>query len=226
MEKPEFCATVEVLRGLEPGQLGLVSDFARLLTGPADATESEMAAGAVTAMKLSAVVQGSGAEWLRRFESTVFWAADGARSPAAWLDSHAECSKLRAGSTLKRARTLARLPIVEAAFSAGRLGDEKIRLACDHVLELIALRSRSQWRTNTRRVVANEDHRPSVVSPRCDQPADVPFTIGIVPFSPLSVVESLLDVDDHERGAVLPILHEKSLGPSFANSSREENGTM
>ena len=132
MDEQPFDLLQTALADLDAAQLGLVVDFAQLLTCPEGSADSELADGAVTAVRLSAVVEGCGARWLRRFEASGVWGFDGARSGAAWLDSHAETSKARAGSMLKRARTLPALPVFDTRLRvSGTLGAEKIKLLLD-----------------------------------------------------------------------------------------------
>ena len=97
MDEQPFGLLQSAIAGLDASQLGLVADFAQLLTCPEGSAAMGLADGAVNAVRLSAVVEGCGARWLRRFEASGVWGFDGARSGAAWLDTHAETSKAGPG---------------------------------------------------------------------------------------------------------------------------------
>ena len=128
MDERRVVQLQEVICTLPDADFALLADVASLLADPETATDAEAAEGAVTSLRVGAALEGTGARWLHRLESSVVWAADGARSPAAWLDTHAQASKARAGFLLARARKLASLPILERAFARGAIGDEKVKL--------------------------------------------------------------------------------------------------
>jgi hypothetical protein len=56
------------------------------------------------------------------------WAADGCTSAAVWLRNRRGCSGSTARERLRVARRLRHMPLVTAAFEAGRLSYEKVRL--------------------------------------------------------------------------------------------------
>ncbi len=118
-----------MLPALTSAQGALVSAFARLVAGtPAEATTGELVSAVHDLHHLDAVLAGAGHRWLSRWEASMDWACDGARSPAAWLSVNAEVSRERAATGLKTARVLLDLPVIADAARAGRLGPEKVRL--------------------------------------------------------------------------------------------------
>lgn len=126
-----FGEVVDGLRRLKASQLSIVADLVRVL-GPVDeAVDAEVPAVVLGAIRVEAAVQGSAAPWLRRFDSSLRWAADGARSPAAWVSRRVPVSTQRAGAALKRARVLATRSLVSRSFGRGRIGPEQVRMLLD-----------------------------------------------------------------------------------------------
>ena len=109
------------------------------------------------------------------------------------------------------ATTIAPMPRSRSHGSSARLADEgrvdllghqQVGLARDHLLEGVARLGRVQAPAGLRGVVAHEDDRAAVRAPVGEQAPDVGLAVGVVARAPRRVVEGLLDVDEHERGAV------------------------
>ena len=82
------------------------------------------------------------------------------------------------------------------------LGHQQVGLALDHLLEGVARLGGVQAPAGLRRVVAHEDDRAAVRAPMGEQAPDVGLAVGVVAGAPDRIVEGLLDVDEHERGAI------------------------
>jgi hypothetical protein len=65
---------------------------------------------------------------LADWDTREVWATDGASSGAAWLRNHVGCSIASARERLRVARRLRHMPLTTAAFDAGDLSFEKVRL--------------------------------------------------------------------------------------------------
>ena len=56
---------------------------------------------------------------------------DGARTAAGWLTARVDQTRGRCGADVQLARTLRAMPLVEAAFRAGRIGRAKVDLLAE-----------------------------------------------------------------------------------------------
>jgi hypothetical protein len=74
------------------------------------------------------------ARWAAEFETSGAWQASGAVSAQAWMMFHHHLSKAEAGRFLRWGRALGDLPLVDAAFSEGRItGDHvEVLVGLDH----------------------------------------------------------------------------------------------
>ncbi len=95
------------------------------LSGLTDGEITELVQVSATLAKLadSALVRAAG-----RLDTRRAWVAHGAQSGAAWVAWQCGLSRARAGAALKCARQLRAMPGVEAAFVAGQLSVEHVRL--------------------------------------------------------------------------------------------------
>ncbi len=65
------------------------------------------------------------------FDRRMLFSADAARSTAGWLTARVDQTRGRCGADVRLARTLREMPVVEAAFRAGRLGRAKVDLLAE-----------------------------------------------------------------------------------------------
>ena len=71
-----------------------------------------------------------------------------------------------------------------------------------------SLRAGGEWRRGRPRIVLHKHDWPILLPPRRDETEDVHLTIRIVPGSPIRrVIEALLDINDDQRRAPVPISH-------------------
>lgn len=110
----------------EPTPLSvLLAEVATWIDGPA--TEVSGGAKADRVLALDAVVDQlrlAQVQTLGAFDADVAWAPDGARSAAGWVSARGTVSRGRAGYLVARARDLRDAGPVEAAWRAGRIGEE------------------------------------------------------------------------------------------------------
>jgi Domain of unknown function (DUF222)/HNH endonuclease len=60
------------------------------------------------------------------FDASGEWKCDGAKTPVAWLDARCHSPKPEAWRRLRRARALAHLPVMTAAFAKGEIGAAQV----------------------------------------------------------------------------------------------------
>jgi len=80
------------------------------------------------ALRLKAQMDARTARWAAEFEASGAWQASGAVSAKAWLVHHCHLSPAEAGRLLRWGRALRDLPLVEAAFSEGRITGDHVDL--------------------------------------------------------------------------------------------------
>jgi hypothetical protein len=115
--------SVEVVqKELEAG----FAELAELLT--AEVSEGEVTESVVRAERLRSMAEAHSARAAGLLASSKAWVPDGARSARAWMQWRTRVPGERAGRALATARRLLRMPVVEAAFVAGDLTDEHVRL--------------------------------------------------------------------------------------------------
>lgn len=113
--------------GLDPEQVAEVQRFACLLRVSADAADgAAMAAWQLDRSRVQAVLDGVSLAATAAFESSLVWAADGARSPAAWLAANTATTRPAASIRLKTSRLAAGMVHVSAAARRGDLDAEKV----------------------------------------------------------------------------------------------------
>ncbi|CAN5523386.1 HNH endonuclease signature motif containing protein [soil metagenome] len=112
---------------LEPEQQAEVQRFAAMLATEADPGNGEaMASWQRDRAHLQAVLDGASLAATAAFESSLVWAADGARSAGAWLASNTSCTRVAANVRLKTARLARSMDHVSAAARSGALSAEKV----------------------------------------------------------------------------------------------------
>ena len=120
----------DALRTVEIVQKEIADRFTELaeLTGPDRLVASESGEAAVMAQRLRSMAEAHCARTAASADTSQAWVADGARSARDWLAWRAACSKGRAGADLRNGRRLRAMPGVEAAFLAGDLTADHVRL--------------------------------------------------------------------------------------------------
>ncbi len=93
---------------------------------PAELTEGEVADYARSAQQIRSLADAHCARAAGALEASRLWQADGARSPTAWLAWRCGIARGRASSAVVAARSLRRMPTVEAAVLAGQLTFEHV----------------------------------------------------------------------------------------------------
>lgn len=121
-----------------PGAHDVATLAERLEAEPADLPEAALIEHVLALHHLRARLDGALSAATSAFDAKKTWAADGARSGASWLAARAEVSSTAAKADVLLARHLRSMPVVEAAFRAGRLGRAKVlMLAKVHTPELV-----------------------------------------------------------------------------------------
>lgn len=128
MSELVFDEVVEGLRRLDAAQVSLVADLVRVLSPVGAAVDAEVGDVVLAAFRLEAALEGSAAQWLHRFDTSLGWAEDGARSAAGWVSVRVAVSKRRGGGAVKRARDLSAMAMAGEAFAGGRIGPEQVRM--------------------------------------------------------------------------------------------------
>jgi hypothetical protein len=91
-------------------------------------TDDEIAAHVLALEELEARVEGARIAAIDVFDRRQVYAADGARSAPGWLAARVDRTRTRCAADVDVARALRTLPVVAAAFRAGRLGRAKVDL--------------------------------------------------------------------------------------------------
>jgi hypothetical protein len=82
-------------------------------------------------------------------------------------------------------------------------------------LNRVSGRLRSKQTIGFDRVVNDVPNRPAAVSPCCEQPGNVRFSIRIVAFTPARVKERLLNIDDNQRCGLRQLRHLNAFAAVF-----------
>ena len=122
-----FDGSIDLPAGLDPAQRAEVQRFARLLATPADPDNgAAMARWQQDRARAQAVLDGASLTATAAFESSLVWAADGAKSAGAWLAANTSCSRVAANVRLKTARLARTMPHLSAAAQRGDLCADKV----------------------------------------------------------------------------------------------------
>ena len=94
---------------------------------PNDLTDAELADAVVELDTLRNQLQAAEAQVLRSFDVRKVWAADGAKSGAAWLDKRTRAPKDECSARLRLGRHMEHMALTREAFSAGEIGAAHVR---------------------------------------------------------------------------------------------------
>lgn len=116
-------------RSVDVVQKDIESCFAELaaLVG-SDLTEGEVVDYVRRSQRIRSMAEAQCARSAAALESSQAWVADGARSATAWIAWQCRTSQGRASSAVVASRGLRTMPLVEAAFIAGDLTGDHVRL--------------------------------------------------------------------------------------------------
>ena len=92
-----------------------------------DLTDEELADAAVELDRLRNAFAAGEAQLLRTFKVRGVYAADGAKSAAAWLATRTHAPKAECGSRLRLGKTMEDLPVAAEALAAGEIGPAQLR---------------------------------------------------------------------------------------------------
>ncbi|HEU5151264.1 MAG TPA: HNH endonuclease [Iamia sp.] len=95
---------------------------------PESLTDAEITAHLLALHRLTARVEGALVAATGVFDRRRLHAADAARTTAGWLAARVDRTRTRSGADVEVARALRAMPVVAAAFRAGRLGRAKVDL--------------------------------------------------------------------------------------------------
>lgn len=113
---------------------------------PVALTDGELAEALIAIDSLGSRIGARRSALVSRWDTSMIWAGDGARSAGAWLTARCEVSRGQAAWDVRQARALRHMPVVAAAFAEGRLGPAKVRslvTAREQVEETFA--AHEQW---------------------------------------------------------------------------------
>ena len=96
-------------------------------------TDHLLAVHALKARVEGALIAATGA-----FDRRMLHTADAARTAAGWLTARVDQTRSQCGHDVQHARTLRSMPVVEAAFRAGRIGRAKVNLLAETRTDEIA----------------------------------------------------------------------------------------
>jgi hypothetical protein len=114
MGSPSVCVEIE---RVEQGVDDLCALDAFTMSGPESIIRLE---------RLSTRIEYVKTKVLAEFEASGEWKADGAKTPAAWLDTRCHIPKADAWRLVRRASALAELPVAAAAFADGTIGAAQV----------------------------------------------------------------------------------------------------
>ncbi|HMJ75774.1 MAG TPA: hypothetical protein VK507_07365, partial [Iamia sp.] len=101
-------------------------------------TDGEIVERLLALHALRAKVEGALIAATDTFDRRMLFAADAARTTAGWLTARVDQTRSRCGADVQLARTLRDMPVVAAAFRAGRLGRVKVDLLAETRIPEIA----------------------------------------------------------------------------------------
>ena len=120
---------MEVRRPVEVIQKEIEARFAELAElSPADLAEGEVLDYVQRSERIRTMADAQCARAAGALESSQAWVADGARSPSAWTAWRCRIPKRRAAASGATARRLRNMPLAEAAFLAGRITSDHVRV--------------------------------------------------------------------------------------------------
>jgi hypothetical protein len=90
-------------------------------------TDGELAEALIAIDSLGSRIAARRSSLVSRWDASMIWAGDGARSAGAWLTARCEVTRGQASWEVHQARMLRAMPHVAAAFAEGRLGSAKVR---------------------------------------------------------------------------------------------------
>ena len=120
----------DAVRTVEAVQKEIAERFAELaeLTTADRLTHGEVGQAAATAQALRSMAEAHGAQTAARLDASKAWAADGARSAKDWLAWQTHLERSRLHGSLRCGRQLREMPLTEAAWLAGDLSEDHVRL--------------------------------------------------------------------------------------------------
>lgn len=85
-------------------------------------SDDELSAAVIEAQRESERLAAARAALVSQWDARQSWAADGAKTGAAWLAAKCRMSKASARREVRRARTLRHMPVASEALAAGEIG--------------------------------------------------------------------------------------------------------